>query len=543
MIIDFFKKHWLILSVVLLALILRLWGVWYGLPGLFVGDEKSLVGGALKMIYQQNVFPVLEAPHIFRLLYYPTLIPWIYLILFVPYAIFVYLTGNFASVAELRDLFIMDPSPFFLIARVINVFFATATVWLIYLIAKKIFNYRAGIIAALLYAVSFLPIHQGHFSKHWNIAMFFALLSAYFAFSVLENSNKRNYILSGLGAGLACFSNYLSVFYGAILTIIHFLFNPSPWKERFLDKKLWLFVVVVLLIFGFSILVNPYDFMRIAFGEDSSTSSVKTIDGFLKVLFEILKSLYYLATFIFILSILGFLILFYQDKKKFLILISIPFSSIFLYYFLYHFEPRYILLFLPIMALVAGYGLDQLIKFLKIRSNLLIGLIILVFIFIPFKNAIVFDRMLDQDDTRNLAKEWILQNIPVGSKIITNSWEFSLIRNQECINQQQQTDNMSLRSRDYVMMNRTFPDSYCVWPLDLIKVLPENIDEFEYYLVDSFTGRRFAYLGEDLIEKGELIKEFKGSPFDPSEQIISMFVHQRLEQNNLGPDIEIYKLK
>ena len=542
-IILFFKKNWPILLIVLLAFVLRIWGSWYGLPGLFVGDEKSLVGGALKMIYQQNIFPVLEDSHVFRLLYYPTLIPWIYLILFAPYTIFVYLMGNFASIAELRDFFIMDPSPFFLIARIINTFFATATVWLIYLITKKIFNYRTGIIAALLYAVSFLSIHQGHFSKHWNIAMFFALLSIYFAFSVLENNNKRNYVLAGLYAGLACFSNYLSVFYGIILVIVHFLFNPSSWREKFFDKKLWFFVIVVLLIFGFSVLVNPYDFTRIVFGEDSTATSNKSLASFLKVSFEVLKSLYYLATFIFILSILGFLILFFQDKKKFLVFIFIPFSSVFLYYFLYHFEPRYVLFFLPILAIVAGFGLDQLIKFLKIRSNLLIGLIIFAIIFIPLKNAIVFDKILAQDDTRNLAKDWVENNIPIGSKIITNSWEFSLIRSQECINQQQQTNNMSLRSRDYVMMNHAFPDGYCVWPLDLIKVLPENVSEFEYYLIDSFTGKRSAYLGKELIERGELIKEFKGSLFDPSGQNINMFVHQRLKDRALGPDVNIYQLK
>ena len=524
-----------------MAFILRFWGCWYGLPGLFVGDEKSLVGGALKMIYQQNIFPFLE-PDIFRLLYYPTLIPWIYLTLFVPYTIFVYLTGNFASVAELRDLLIMDPSMFFLIARIINVFFATATVYLIYLATKKIFSKRAGIISALLYSVSFLPIHQGHFSKHWNIAMFFAVLSIYFAFSVLENDNKRNYALSGLGAGLACFSNYLSVFYGVILVIIHFLFNPSSWKEKFFDKKLWLFIIIVLLIFGFSVLVNPYDFIRIAFGEDSSAASIKSLSGFFNVSFEIFKSLYYLATFIFIPSILGFLFLFFKDRKKFLVLIFIPLSSVFLYYFLYHFEPRYVLFFLPILAIVAGFGLDQLIKFLKIKSNILVSLIVLIIIFLPLKNAIVFDRMLTQDETRNLAKEWLESNIPIDSKIIVNSWEFSLIRNQECINQQQQTKNMSLRSRDYVMMDRVFPNGYCVWPLDLIQVLPENISEFEYYIVDSFTGRRFAYLGEELIAKGELIKKFEGSPFDPSEQINTMFIHQRLKERVLGPDVEIYKL-
>ena len=539
---NFFKKNWLILSIVFLAFVLRFWGSWYGLPGLFVGDEKSLVGGALKMIYQQNIFPVLE-PDVFRILYYPTLIPWIYLIFFSPYVIFVYLMGDFASMAELRDFFIMDPSVFFMIARVVSVLFATGAVFLIYLAAKKIFNKRTGIIAALLYGVSFLPVHQGHFSKHWNVAMFFALLSMYFAFSLLKNNSKRNYVLAGLVAGLACFSNYLSVIYGGILIMVHFLFNPCSWKKVFFDKKLWLFVGVVLLVFGFSVLVNPYDFTRIAFGEDSSVGSVKTIDSFLKLLFEVLKSLYYLAIFVFIFSILGFLFLFFRNRKKFFILISIPFLSIFLYYFLYHFEPRYILFFLPILAIVAGFGLDQIIRILRIKSNLLISLILLAIIFIPLKNAIVFDQIISQDDTRNLAKDWVENNIPKGSKIITNSWEFVLIRNQECINQQQQTANMSLRSRDYVMMQNVFLDGYCVWPLDLIKILPDNIDEFEYYLIDSFTGRRSAHLGELLIEKGELIKEFKGSPFDPSAQNINMFVHQRLKESAPGPDVKIYQLK
>ena len=74
----FIRANYLIILILILAFILRIWGVAYGWPGLFVGDEKSLVGGALKMIYERNIFPVLE-PDAFRLLYYPVLIPWILL--------------------------------------------------------------------------------------------------------------------------------------------------------------------------------------------------------------------------------------------------------------------------------------------------------------------------------------------------------------------------------------------------------------------------------------------------------------------------------
>jgi len=535
MIIDFFKKHWLILSVVLLALVLRLWGVWYGLPGLFIGDEKSLVGGALKMIYQQNIFPVFE-PSVFRILYYPTLIPWIYLIPFVPYTLFIYFTGDFNSFTELRNHFVMDPSPFFLIARIINAFFASGIVFLVYLIAKKIFNYRAGIIAALLYTVSFLPIHQGHFSKHWNFGAFFGLLALYFAFLILEDPKKRNYILAGLMTGLAFFSDYVFGLYGLIVVLVHFLLPNLSLKEKVISKRLWCFVVISLVIFSLAILSYPQEFHRMAFGEDSTAGNAKTWARFSQVSYDFFNTLLYLATFISFLAIIGYIFLLFRDRKKFFLLFIIPLISFFLYYFIFHFEPRYVLLFLPITALVAGYGLDQLFRLLKIKSNLLIGLIVLAFIFIPLKNAIVFDKILTQTDTRNLAKEWILQNIPAGSKIVINSWEFHLNREKECIIDQLYTDNMSLRSRDYVMMEVSYPNSYCVWRLDLIRQLPKNVDEYEYYLVDYFTGLRFAYLGEDLIEKGELIKVFKGSPYDPSVQIISMFVHQRLKQERLKQD-------
>ncbi|MBU1255660.1 glycosyltransferase family 39 protein, partial [Patescibacteria group bacterium] len=397
--------------------------------------------------------------------------------------------------------------------------------------------------SALLYAVSFLPIHQGHFSKHWNFGAFFGLLVIYFALPILKNPKTKNYVLAGLFTGLAFFTDYIFALYGSIAVLIHILFTKLSLKQRLSDKRLWSLILISLLVSGLAILVYPQEFERIALGEDSTATSAKSLIGFLDVSGQILKTLFYLSTFIFIPSLIGYFFLFFKNKKLFSLLLFIPLISPFLYYFFLHFEPRYVLFFLPILAIVAGFGLDQLIKFLKIESNTIISLIVLIVIFLPLKNAIVFDKMLTQDDTRNLAKEWLENNISAESKIITNSWEFVLIRNQECIYQQQQTDNMSLRSRDYVMMNRAFPNSYCVWPLDLIKVLPKNVDEFEYYLVESFTGRRFAYLGEELVEKGELIKKFKGSRFDPTEQDTTMFVHQKLRERALGPDVEIYKLK
>ena len=58
----------LIYALLALCAILYFIGIWYGLPYFFVGDEPSLIGGALKMVQLKNPLPVLQ-PQEFKLLY------------------------------------------------------------------------------------------------------------------------------------------------------------------------------------------------------------------------------------------------------------------------------------------------------------------------------------------------------------------------------------------------------------------------------------------------------------------------------------------
>ena len=93
------------------------------------------------------------------------------------------------------------------------------------------------------------------------------------------------------------------------------------------------------------------------------------------------------------------------------------------------------------------------------------------------------------------------------------------------------------------MWQRDLKESYCVWPLDLILALPPNMADYEYYLVDSYTARRFAYLGEGLLKEAQLIQEFKGSPYAIVETWPDNFVHEILANRRTGPDVKIYRLK
>jgi radical SAM superfamily enzyme YgiQ (UPF0313 family) len=542
-IIRLIRGHWPIMVIVALAFGLRICGVAYGLPGTFVGDEKSLVGGALKMIYEKNIFPVL-APDDFRLLYYPAFIPWIYLIFFIPWLLLVYFTGDFQSLVAVKDYFTVNPEDFFLIARLINVIFSSATIYLVYLAAKKLFSKNVGLCAALIYSVSWLAVEQGHFSKHWNIGGFFAWLSLYFIFSALKNPSKKNYLLAGLAIGLAGFADYVYALFGLMLLLSHWLsaVDFKDFKKKIFDSKFWRATLLATFIFLLGILVYPQEFQRLFLGEDSTATAAKSLVGFWQVIKEVFFTLFYLETVMLFLGIVGGLFLFFKDKKLFILLLFIPLLCPFLYYFFLHFEPRYVLLFLPLVGILAGFGLDSIINFLKLKNKFLVSLICLLVIFWPLKNVVVFDKILLQTDTRILAKNWVTGHLAPGSKIITNSFEFNLIRNQECIYQQQQIKNLSLRSRDYVMWSRPFPDSYCVWPLDLIQVLPQNFSEYQYYIIDEHTARRFAYLGDALQSHLELVQKFDGSAIAVGENFPNQFISQSLRQRRAGPTVWIYKL-
>lgn len=537
----FLRSNYLIILVLLLAFILRFWGINYGLPGLFVGDEKSIVSGSMKMISQKNIFPVFS-PDIFRSLYYPVLIPWILLLFFIPWLGLVYLFGDFSSLSQMSDYFILRPESLFLIGRFINVLFSVASVFLIYKVTYRLFSKRAGLLAAILYAVSWLPIHQAHFIKHWNIGGFFALLVLYFSINILKNPSWRNYILTGVFIGLAACADYIHIIYSLFITFFHFLFLKLPFRDKILSRKFWLCVLVSILLFIVGIVTYPQEFHRIALGEDSTVSAVKNLQGFFQVSSEIFFTLYYFETILFILSIIGALILFFSDKKIFLALLFIPILSPFIYYFLLHFEARYVLLFLPILAILSGFALDKVFVFLKIKSYTVLIILLFLIILLPLRNAVIFDTKLSNEDTRILAKKWIESNIPYDSKIIINSWEFNLDRNSKCIYDQQKINSSSLRSRDYVMLDMDKKDAYCVWPIDLVLTNPENINEYQYYVVDDYTTKRLGYLSEDVISKAELIIEFKGSNYDIIENLPSNFIHQLLIGNLVGPNVKIYKL-
>ena len=92
------------------------------------------------------------------------------------------------------------------IGRALSATFDVLTVLLIFLVARRLFDRRVGLLAAALYAGAAFPIQQAHFFTVDAMANTFVAASFWFAARALFHHRWSDYVLFGLalGLGMAC---------------------------------------------------------------------------------------------------------------------------------------------------------------------------------------------------------------------------------------------------------------------------------------------------------------------------------------------------
>jgi len=114
-----------------------------------------------------------------------------------------YLLKVVGDIASLFDPKLSTYDHINLLGRAISALFDIGTIFLIKKLGEKVFNCKTGIIAALFYAFSVLPLQLSHFYTVDVILTFFILATLYRLIILYEKPNLKNAILSGLCFGLS----------------------------------------------------------------------------------------------------------------------------------------------------------------------------------------------------------------------------------------------------------------------------------------------------------------------------------------------------
>jgi hypothetical protein len=609
----------LIYLLLVFCAVLYFVGIWYGLPYFFVGDEPSLIGGALKMIQLKNPIPALN-PSAFNILYYPPLIPYLLNIFFAPVLGAIYLMGHFTSLAAFQNYLILNPSVLILVARMMSVLFGVGLVFLIYKITKEIIkNSWASLLGATIFGLSFYQFQMSHFARHWIYTAFFAALILYCAIKIYFTSASKNliqkeekdspinapsyaenntdrfwlwriacekkwYLFAGIAGGLSFGVSYVGIIYLVFVGWIHFfaplknisrfstrrIFSLRVWNpmlrasslreftgsesllNKIKSKNIWYFILVFLILSFIFFIIYPQSFLAVSGGGGASVAN-KSFGGFLSSILQIAQTLFFMDPVISILGFLGIIYCLYKRKDGYFMYPAIFLIVIYpvLLYFMFHDEPRYVFLLMPIFGVFAA----EIIWWIFSFKNVLVkyGIVLGAIIFSLVMN-IRYDLLLTRSDTRILAKNWIEQNIPSGSSILVNFSQLHIPQTKESIQDQKVLSSVSLRSYDQAYLNSDLKNQ----ELQYFVLNSRFLAGDQSALYNLKTWYAFDYLAFEHqksdplsdFEKQMVSGRFKVQSFYPSlalngEDFTGNFiggVWNFFKVQNFGPEVDIYKL-
>ena len=184
--------HRIALALLLLAtLALRLWGIKQGLPYSYNSDEaRHYVPRAIAYFahdYNPNYF----------------LNPPAY-----SYLLNIVFELWFGSADAVSRAYAAHPTEVFVVARVVVAVLGTLSVWLTYLAGVRMFNRTVGLAAAAIFGLAFLPIFYSHLALNDAPTLAPVALSLYGTAGVLRNGARRDYVLAGIGCGVAAATKY-----------------------------------------------------------------------------------------------------------------------------------------------------------------------------------------------------------------------------------------------------------------------------------------------------------------------------------------------
>lgn len=406
--------------ILALGFVVRLYGVKFGLPGLYHADETIVVNHALA--YGTGDLN----PHFFRI---PPLISYLIFFEYGMYYLLGTVFGFFSSVVDFQNQFLKDPTSFYLIGRItVGVLAGTVSIYFIYILGRRVFSETVGVISALFLSLTFLHVRNSHYIYLDTMMVLFIILTHIFIYKFLETGLKRYCVLAGFFAGVATAVKYNAALLLVPLVLGHLMYylaNKDSGKIRSVKTNIVLTFVSMGLTF---IVLNPYCILDMKFFLASFAEETHSQGG-VGFFHHLKHSLFHgLGMPLFALSLIGLFSSIFSLSRKLIILISFPLVFYLINANFSQPHARYVLPLIPFMLILAARLIESAILrkgVSTLRVKILIASVSIAVIMPSGIKSVYSDYLFHRKDTRTLAKEWIEDEIPYGSRIALDHSFFS----------------------------------------------------------------------------------------------------------------------
>jgi hypothetical protein len=407
------RDPWLA-AILVLAAALRVYGLGHGLPFVYNPDEVNIMARALSIARDPN-------PHYFL---YPNL--FFFALFGVMGGLFVVgrLVGRYPSLGAFQARFFEDPTDFYLVGRAVGVVAALLTIVLTYHLASRHFGRGVARAAALFLAVAYVNVRDSHYLKH-DVPTALLVVLALIAFDrIRERSDLRTYLISGLAMGVAFATHYYTIFLAPAFVLYHFTVSGARQLGKVVAAGA-VAAVTFILLSPFVVIDLPVaiDHM-IANREvvvDRSLSSgsflLPSLPAYLRFLAEQGLGYPLLA-----LVVAGGVLMARRNFRALVLWGGFP--LLFFVFITYtFFAGRYLNPILPSLAVAGGLAIGTLQERLGTTAAAIVAGIACLQ---PIYNDFQVDRLFAGKDTRTLAREWVVENVPDGTPIALQSYSVPL---------------------------------------------------------------------------------------------------------------------
>ena len=184
------RRHWVVLGLIIATGIsLRFYGLYWGYPVHLHCDENTTLGIAVNLgrqfLQTGSLRPQASC--------YGALSLYLLLIGLGPTLAISQMLGLGGDVSALS----------LGVGRTISALADSSAIILVYLIGRRVFGKRGGLIAAALYATALLPVREAHFFTVDPLATVTLLIFLLLCVHLNRQPTFRNYLLCGIGLGIA----------------------------------------------------------------------------------------------------------------------------------------------------------------------------------------------------------------------------------------------------------------------------------------------------------------------------------------------------
>ncbi len=545
-----------------LGLVLRCWGLKYGLPHVYNPDEISIMSRALGLA-ERGLNP---GNFLYPSFYFYVLA----LAVGVQFAVF-RAFGVVDSLRAFERAFWTDPTSVYLMGRGLSAIAGTLAIAATYCLAYRAGGRRVAGISAALMAVAYIPVRDAHFVKHDVPVTLLVVCAVLACWSVRERGRMRDSLTSGALAGMAFATHYYAVFTLAPLVLSHILRTAAeaprnPWTttlpRTFTDRRLWAALGTCAAVF---VLLSPYVILDWTTALRDITANRAIIVDRAQATFGPwgagLEHVRLMATqgtgIVWLLfAAVGFVAVLRRSVPTSLGLLAFPISFFLFIANAWPFgrtgNPLY-----PFLAVLGAIGIERLAGSTRRPGTAALTLTV-VAMAQPLWSASVWDFLTTRTDTRTLARDWIQANVGAGETIAVEPYSVPLTPSREWLREVIARHLGSVDRAGHRLKAQIELEPYPVSSYRLYYLGKDGMDQDKLYLdpdgqpgteprwfvLKLFTRDDTSPLRERIRKSGRLA--YRVSPFRSEDgrhaQLPDYDIKPSLDVTRPGPIIEIWKL-